>query len=168
MFREFNVKFENVDMIGGADNLLENTKVTKVIMKGDNKMSSFDSAFKNCSELDTIDGELDLNNISDIDSILDNTQLVKRINLKNVNNENISANNSFPNIEEITIGGELYNKKAMQNVIASKDWTFDNINYTDVVGEKAVIKSTVVENQSEVIINDALEQKARNIEIIGE
>ena len=94
MFREFNVKFENVDMIGGADNLLENTKVTKVIVRGDNKMSSLDSAFKNCSELDTIDGELDLNNISDIDSILDNTQLVKRINLKNVK-QSTRINNNY-------------------------------------------------------------------------
>ena len=56
MFKEFNVEFQDVEMIGGADNLLENTKVTKVVMSGDNKMSSLDSAFKNCSELDNIQG----------------------------------------------------------------------------------------------------------------
>ena len=168
MFREFNVKFENVDMIGGADNLLENTKVTKVIVRGDNKMSSLDSAFKNCSELDTIDGELDLNNISDIDNLLDDTTLVKRINLKNVNNENISVNNSFPHIEEITIGGELYNKKAIQNVLASKEWTFDNINYVDAVGENVVEKVVNASNDNEIVIKDTLEQKAKGIEITGQ
>ena len=93
MFREFNVKFEDVEMIGGADNILEGTEVTKVIVRGDSKMSSLDSALKNCSELDTIDGELDLNGVSDIDNLLQDTELVKSINFKNINNENISANN---------------------------------------------------------------------------
>ena len=32
MFREFNVKFEDVEMLGGADNLLEGTEITKVIV----------------------------------------------------------------------------------------------------------------------------------------
>ena len=63
MFREFNVKFEDVEMLGGTDNLLENTEITKVIVRGDSKMSSLDSTFKNCKELDTIDGELDLNDV---------------------------------------------------------------------------------------------------------
>ncbi|MBP3930999.1 MAG: hypothetical protein J6D47_15735, partial [Peptostreptococcaceae bacterium] len=109
MFREFNVKFEDVEMLGGADNLLEGTEVTKVIVRGDNnKMSSLDSMLKDCNELDTIDGELDLNGVSDIDNLLEGTELVKNINLKNINNENISANNSFPNIDRINIGGEVY------------------------------------------------------------
>ena len=109
MFKEFNVGFQNVEMIGGADNLLENTKVTKVVMSGDNKMSSLDSTFKNCSELDNIQGGLDLNGVNDIDNILEGNSLIKSIDLKNINNENISANNSFSSIEEINIGGELYN-----------------------------------------------------------
>ena len=50
MFREFNVKFEDVEMLGGADNLLEGTEVTKVIVRGDNnKMSSLDSMLKDCN-----------------------------------------------------------------------------------------------------------------------
>ena len=101
MFKEFNVEFQDVEMIGGADNLLENTKVTKVVMSGDNKMSSLDSAFKSCSELDNIQGGLDLNGVTDIDNILEGNSLIKNIDLKNINNENISANNSFPNVEEI-------------------------------------------------------------------
>ena len=133
MFREFNVKFEDVEMLGGADNLLEGTEITKVIVRGDNnKMSSLDSMLKNCNELDTVEGELDLNGVGDIDNLLEGTELVKSINLKNINNENISANNSFPHVDQINIGGELYNKKAMQNVIASKDWTFDNIKPSEI------------------------------------
>ena len=168
MFKEFNVEFQNVEMIGGADNLLENTKVTKVVMSGDNKMSSLDSTFKNCSELDNIQGELNLNDVSDIDNILEDTELVKRINLKNVNNENISADNSFPNVEEISIGGGSYNKKAIQNVIASKDWAFDNINYSGIVGDNIVTKEVNVIDDNKLTIKDTLEQKARGFEVIGQ
>lgn len=168
MFKEFNVEFQNVEMIGGADNLLENTKVTKVVMSGDNKMSSLDSTFKNCSELDNVQGGLDLNGVSDIDNILEGNSLIKSINLKNVNNENISASNSFPSIEEINISGDSYNKKAMQNVIASKDWTFDNITYSGIVGDNIVTKETNINDNNKVTIKDTLEQKARGFEIIGQ
>ena len=168
MFKEFNVEFQNVEMIGGADNLLENTKVTKVVMSGDNKMSSLDSTFKNCSELDNIQGELNLNDVSDIDNILEDTELVKRINLKNVNNENISADNSFPNVEEISIGGDSYNKKAMQNVIASKEWTFEEFDYKDKVEENIVIKEINIVDDNKLVIKDTLEQKAKGVEIIGQ
>lgn len=169
MFREFNVKFEDVEMLGGADNLLEGTEITKVIVRGDNnKMSSLDSMLKNCNELDTIDGELDLNGVSDIDNLLEGTELVKSINLKNINNENISANNSFPHVDQINIGGELYNKKAIQNVIASKDWTFDNINYSGTVGDNIVEKEVNIVDDNKTTIQDALEQKAKGIEIIGQ
>ena len=105
MFREFNIKFEDVEMIEGADNLLEGTEVTKVIMRGDNKMSSLNSAFRNCLELDTIDGEVDLNEVENIDNLLKGTELVTTISLKNINNENISVQNSFNDIKEINIGG---------------------------------------------------------------
>ena len=168
MFKEFNVEFQGVEMIGGADNLLENTKVTKVVMSGDNKMSSLDSAFKNCSELDNIQGGLDLNGVSNIDNILEGNSLIKNIDLKNVNNENITANNSFPNVEEINIGGELYNKKAIQNVIASKEWTFDNITYSDVVGDNVITEEVNVVNDNKLVIKDTLEQKAKEIEIKGQ
>lgn len=168
MFKEFNVEFQDVEMIGGADNLLENTKVTKVIMSGDNKMSSLNSTFKNCSELDNIQGGLDLNGVSNIDNILEGNSLIKSIDLKNINNENISANNSFPSIEEINIGGELYNKKAIQNVIASKDWTFDNITYSGTVRDNVITKEANVNDDIQITIQDALEQKANSIEIVGQ
>ena len=169
MFREFNVKFEDVEMLGGADNLLEGTEITKVIVRGDNnKMSSLDSMLKNCNELDTVEGELDLNGVSDIDNLLEGTELVKSINLKNINNENISANNSFPHVDQINIGGELYNKKAMQNVIASKDWTFDSINYQGTVSDNIVEKEVNIVDDNKTTIQDTLEQKAKGIEIIGQ
>lgn len=169
MFREFNVKFEDVEMLGGADNLLEGTEITKVIVRGDNnKMSSLDSMLKNCNELDTVEGELDLNGVSDIDNLLEGTELVKSIDLKNINNENISANNSFPHVDQINIGGELYNKKAMQNVIASKDWTFDDINYSGTVGDNIVTKEVNIVDDNKTTIQDTLEQKAKGIEIIGQ
>lgn len=169
MFREFNVKFEDVEMLGGADNLLEGTEITKVIVRGDNnEMSSLDSMLKNCNELDTIDGELDLNGVGDIDNLLEGTELVKSINLKNINNENISANNSFPHVDRINIGGELYNKKAMQNVIASKDWTFDNINYQGTVSDNIVTKEVNIVDDNKATIQDTLERKAKGLEIIGQ
>lgn len=168
MFREFNVKFEDVEILGGADNLLEGTEITKVITRGDNKMSSLDSMLKNCNELDTIDGELDLNGVGDIDNLLEGTELVKSIDLKNINNESISANNSFPHVDRINIGGELYNKKAMQNVIASKDWTFDNITYSGNVGENLLAKSATMIDDDKTTIKNTLEQKARGFEIIGQ
>ena len=168
MFREFNIKFEDVEMIEGADNLLEGTEVTKVIMRGDNKMSSLNSAFRNCLELDTIDGEVDLNEVENIDNLLKGTELVTTISLKNINNENISVQNSFNDIKEINIGGNLYNKKAMQNVIASKEWTFDNINYTGEIKNKITLQAASCFSGNKIKIENSLEQKAKSFEIIGE
>lgn len=171
MFKEFNVKFEDAEIIGGADNLLEGTGVTKVILRGDNKLSSLDSTFKNCSQLDTVDGELDLNGISDIDSLLEGSNLVTSIDLKNVNNKDITANNAFSHVNQINIGGETYNKEAIQNIISSREWTFNNINYIDTVGEDVVTHTPNISEEDEntqIVINDALEQKARNVEIKGQ
>ena len=171
MFKEFNVKFEDAEMVGGADNLLEGTEVTKVILRGDNKLSSLDSTFKNCSQLDIIDGELDLRGVSDIDELLEGTSLVKNIELKNVNNKNITANNAFPHIDQITIGGEVYNKEAIQNVIGSREWTFNNINYVDTVGENIITHAINISEGKDDIqttIDNPLEQKARGIEIKGQ
>ncbi len=168
MFREFNVKFENVEMIGGSDNILEGTEVTKVIVRGDSKMSSLDSAFKNCSELDTVDGELDLNGVSDIDNMLEETLLLKSINVKNVNNPNITATNSISHIEQINIGGEVYDKRAIQNVIGSREWTFNNVTYSGTVAEELQSKTIEIIDDNKATINNALEQKVREIEITGQ
>lgn len=168
MFREFNVKFEDVEMLGGADNILEGTEVTKVIMRGHNKMSSLNSALKNCKELDIVDGELDLNGVESINEILEDTPLVKKIDIKNVNNENITTKNAFNNIGEIGIGGDLYNKKALQNVLASKDWTFEGFEYKDEVENNITTKEVNVVDNNKITIQDTLEQKAKGIEIEGQ
>ena len=168
MFREFNVKFEDVEMLGGADNILEGTEVTKVIMRGHNKMSSLNSALKNCKELDIVDGELDLNGVENINEILEDTPLVKKIDIKNINNENISTRNAFNNVDEISIGGDLYNKKALQNVLASKEWTFEGFKYKDEIGENITTKEVNVVDNNKITIQDTLEQKAKGIEIEGQ
>lgn len=171
MFKEFNIKFEDVEMFGGADNLLEGTNVTKVILRGDNKLSSLDSMLKNCNQLDTIDGNLNLDGISDIDNLLQNTELVTNIGLNNINNKDITANNSIPHISQLSIGGETYNKEAIQSVIGSREWTFDNIVYKDMVGENITTNTlTISEEQAHVggVIADTLEQKAKGISIEGQ
>ena len=171
MFKEFNVKFEDAEIVGGADNLLEGTGVTKVILRGDNKLSSLDSTLKNCSQLDTVDGELDLRGVSDIDGLLEGSNLVKNIDLKNVNNKNITSNNAFPHVNQINIGGEVYNKEAIQTIISSREWTFNHINYLDEIGESIVTHASNISEEDEnnqIIINDPLEQKARGIEIKGQ
>ena len=89
MFKEFNVKFEDANIVGGTDNLLEGTEVTKVILRGENNFSSLDSMLKNCNELDTIDGDVNLKDVTDIDNLLEGTELVKTINISNINNENM-------------------------------------------------------------------------------
>ena len=168
MFREFNVKFEDVEIIGGSDNLLEGTEVTKVILRGDSKMSSLDSALKNCSELDTIDGDLDLNGVNDIDNLLEGTPLVKEISVKNVNVEDMSCDNSFTNIDTLNIAGDS-KKKAIQNLLGNMDWEFDGVNYTgdmvDVVTDKMEV---LTDEECNVEVVDALEQKVRSLEIKGQ
>ena len=149
MFKEFNVKFEDAEIVGGADNLLEGTGVTKVILRGDNKLSSLDSTLKNCSQLDTVDGELDLRGVSDIDGLLEGSNLVKSIDLKNVNNKNITSNNAFPHVNQINIGGEVYNKEAIQTIISSREWTFNNINYLDEIGESIITHAPNISEEDE-------------------
>ena len=171
MFKEFNIKFEDVEMFGGSDSLLEGTNVTKVILRGDNKLSSLNSMLKNCNQLDTIDGNLNLDGISDIDNLLQNTELVTNISLNNVNNKDITANNSIPHISQLSIGGETYNKEAIQSVISSREWTFDSIAYKDTVGENIITNTlTILEEQAHVggVIADTLEQKAKGISIEGQ
>ena len=169
MFKEFNVKFEDVEILGdGTDSLLEGTEVTKVVLRGENNFSSLDSTLKNCNELDTIDGNLNLKDVTDIDNLLEGTELVTTVNLVNINNENMSVNNPFPNVNEIGLGGDIYNKKALQNVIATKDWTFEGFKYKDNVGKNITTQEMNIVDDNKVTIKDTLEQKARGFEIIGQ
>lgn len=168
MFREFNIKFEDVEMIEGADNLLEGTEVTKVIMRGDNKMSSLNATFKNCAELDRIDGEVNLDEVTGIDSMLEGANLLTDITLKNITNENISTENSMPMIKNINIGGNTYNKKALQNIISSKEWNFNGLNYKDEVLNNIYTDSSSCIDKDTLIIEDTLEQRATGLEIKGQ
>lgn len=167
MAREFNIKLKDVEMTEGSDGLLENTQVTTVILEGDNDLSSLDSIFRNCDALASIAGVLDLNGILDIDNMLNGTENVERITLLNINNPLISAINSFPYIDELNIGGIRYQKDALQNVLNSREWTFDNIKYLDEVKKAVFVNSQNAVNAKLMTISDTLEQKATNLEING-
>lgn len=56
----------------------------------------------------------------------------------------------------------------MKNVIASKDWTFDNINYQGTVSDNIVTKEVNIVYDNKATIQDNLERKAKGIEIIGQ
>ena len=121
MLREFNVHLEDVEMLGGADSLLEGTNVTKVVVRGDSKLSSLNSFLKNCSEIDRIEGELDLNGVSSLDNAFKNTPLMNSVTLKNINNNEIASVGAFDDIEEVNVSG-ICSKPALQNIISSTNW----------------------------------------------
>ncbi len=167
MAREFNIKLKDVEMTEGSDSLLENTQVTTVTLEGNNHLLSLDSIFRNCEALSSIIGTLDLNGITDIDNMLNGTEKILSITLLNINNPLLSAINSFPYIEELNIGGNLYDKDALQNVLGSREWTFDNIKYFDNVKKAIFTNSINISSANPIIIYDTLEQKATNFEISG-
>lgn len=166
MPRDFNVRFDNVEIIGGSDNLLENANVTKVSMVGDNKLSSLGATFKNCKDLDIIEGIINLNGIDVINEILNDTQYVKNIRLENVNNPNISANLSFPYIENISFD-KSYDKTAIQNVLGGCVWSIKDINYYGEVGNSVVNETVGVNNDVNISILNSLEKTCREFEIHG-
>lgn len=167
MARDFNIRFSNVSM-DSADNLLENTRVTKVTLVGNNNFVSLDSTFKDCVSLIQIVGSINLDGVSDIDNLLSGNTQIKSITLKNINNKDITSVNAFENILSITIGGSTYDKGALQNVISSQDWRYEGFTYEDIVKENIFINDKQVENTDKMIIQDTLEQKATTIEIHGE
>lgn len=168
MSRDFNIRFNNAEIIGGTDNLLENTKVTKVMLRGDNKLSSLNSTFKNCSDLDIIEGEIDLDGIAVIDEILNNTKFVKHLNLVNVNNPNITANMSFPYLDSIEIGGRTYDKTAIQNVLGGCTWKIGDIAYYETVAQQVTDSVIEINNDIKITIVNSLECSIREFEIHGE
>ena len=70
MKRDFNIRFDDVELIGGADNFLENSKITKFTLGGNSSLLSLNSMFKNCKNLHTVEGSLNLEEI-DIVSIFE-------------------------------------------------------------------------------------------------
>ncbi len=168
MARDFNIKFNNVNMIDDANNILENTKVTKVTLIGNNQFKSLDSAFKDCTELMEIEGELELNEVDDIDNLLDGSTLVDDITLKNVNDENISSTNALKNVSFITFTGDTYEKDALQNIIKSQEWNYDGFLYREAVEENVFVIIKEIEGSDRIEVQDTLEQKTIAVDIKGE
>lgn len=71
MKRDFIVRFDDVELVGGADNFFKDSKLTKVILRGGNKLSSLNSMFKGCVNLHTVEGSIDLEGMSTITSLFE-------------------------------------------------------------------------------------------------
>lgn len=168
MFKEFNVQFQDAQIVGGADNLLENTKVTKVVLRGDNNLSSLDSTFKNCSELDIIDGAIKLDGISDIDNLLDETPLVKEVTLENINTE-ISAKDSFNDVDTINIDGNC-TKEGIQSFLSNFEWNSRKHKYVGEMENTAQVLTEELNGYEdrEIIIDNSTEYSAKGVEIYGQ
>lgn len=168
MFKEFNVQFQDAQIVGGADNLLENTKVTKVVLRGDNNLSSLDSAFKNCSELDIIEGAINLDGISDIDNLLDETPLVKEVTLENINTE-ISAKDSFNDVNTINIDGNC-TKEGIQSFLGNFEWDSRKHKYVGEMENTAQVLTEELNGYEdrEIIIDNSTEYSAKGVEIYGQ
>jgi hypothetical protein len=166
MARDFNITFNNT-IFDNLDNFLESTKVTKVTLVGSNSFQSLDSAFKDCSELFSISGALNLDKISNISSLLKNSPLVTSIVLHNINNPNIKLTDALNDVEFITLGGNLYKRSALQKVISSKDWNFKGFTYEGVVLENIYDKQELVEHSNRVLVQDSLEAIVLTLEVMG-
>lgn len=71
MKRDFNIRFDDVELIGGAENFLEDSKITQFILRGNNTLLSLNSMFKGCSNLHTVDGSFNLKDIPSIASLFE-------------------------------------------------------------------------------------------------
>lgn len=71
MKRDFNLRFDDVELVGGGSNFLKDSKVTKFILRGSNELLSLDSMFKDCKHLHTVDGNFDLTDIPSIKSLFE-------------------------------------------------------------------------------------------------
>lgn len=168
MFKEFNIKFENVNMIGGTDNLLEGTGVTKVVMGGDNNtLSSLNSMMKNCSELDTIEGSIDLNGVKDMDNLLTGTPLINNVGFKNINNNNMTITNAFDDVATVNIDG-VCTKTAMQNFFKQLGWDYDKHIYTGTMINKTPLLTSEFKGYENIQINNTVERASREFELQGQ
>lgn len=166
MAREFNINFNNVEMIDGMDNLLENTQVTKVKFTGDNDLKSLKSTFKDCSQLTTIEGDINLKDVVEIDCMLDGVQPLE-INLANINKlENIG--DTLTTAQSIIIKGDSYKKEALQNLLASLDWLSEQYTFEGTVGENVYIENETIKGDNNIYIEDSLELRNVGLEILGE
>ena len=132
MARDFKIELDNVEMINGSDDLLKDTKVTKVTITGENKLNSLNSTFENCTELTSIEGEINLDGISDMTEMALNTTL-DELKIINPTEENIQADNSLNQVTNVKIGGTKYAKGGVQDVVGSLDWNAENFTYEDTI-----------------------------------
>ena len=166
MAREFNVNFNNVEMTEGMDNLLENTQITKVKFTGDNDLKSLKSTFKDCPNLTTIEGDVNLNEVVEIDCMLEGVKPLE-INLANINKLE-SVDNALTTAQSIIIKGDTYKKEALQNLLASLDWLSEQYTFEGTVGENVYLDNETVLGKNEVYIENSLELRNVGLEIFGE
>ena len=167
MARDFKIELDNVEMINGSDDLLKDTKVTKVTITGENKLNSLNSTFENCTELTSIEGEINLDGISDMTEMALNTTL-DELKIINPTEENIQADNSLNQVANVKIGGTKYAKGGVQDVVGSLDWNAENFVYEDTILDNIYSDSSYSEDSKNLTISNTLEQKATSIEITGQ
>ena len=167
MARDFKIELDNVEMINGSDDLLKDTKVTKVTITGENKLNSLNSTFENCTELTSIEGEINLDGISDMTEMALNTT-VDEIKVTNPTEENIQANDSLNQIGNVKIGGTKYSKGGVQDVVGSLEWNAENFTYEDTILDNVYTNSSSIEDNKNITVSDTLEQKATSFEVTGQ
>ena len=165
--REFKIELDNVEMINGSDDLLKDTKVTKVTLTGENKLNSLNSTFENCDELTSIEGEVNLDGVSDMTEMTLNTPL-DELKVTNPTEENIQADNSLNQVTNVKIGGTKYSKGGVQDVVGSLDWNAENFAYEDTILDNVYTNSSSIEENKNITVSNTLEQKATSIEITGQ
>lgn len=165
--REFKIELDNVEMINGSDDLLKDTKVTKVTLTGENKLNSLNSTFENCDELTSIEGDVNLDGVSDMTEMALNTSL-DEIKVTNPTEENIQSDNSLNQVANVKIGGTKYAKGGVQDVVGSLDWNAENFAYEDTILDNVYTNSASIEESKNITVSDTLEQKATSIEITGQ
>ena len=100
MKRDFILRFDDVELLGGGDSFLENSKVTEFILRGSNELLSLNSMFKDSRHLHTVDGNFDLTDISSINSLFEGcTSLVDPAGL--LFNGDISMDRTFYGCENL-------------------------------------------------------------------
>lgn len=165
--REFKIELDNVEMINGSDDLLKDTKVTKVTLTGENKLNSLNSTFENCTELTVIEGDINLDGVSDMTEMTLNTPL-DEVKVTNPTQETIQATNSLKQATNVKIGGTKYSKGGVQDVVGSLEWNAENFTYEDTILENVYTNSSSIEESKNITISNTLEQKATSIEITGQ
>ena len=167
MARDFKIELDNVEMINGSDDLLKDTKVTKVTLTGENKLNSLNSTFENCTELTAIEGNVNLDGVSDMTEMTLNTPL-DELKVTNPTEENIQTDNSLNQVTNVKIGGTKYAKGGVQDVVGSLEWTAENFTYEDAILDNVYTNSSSIEESKNITVSDTLEQKATSIEITGQ